>query len=297
MIAAAAMMALVGVIDDLKSISTIQKYTPQLASAIVAAVVIQPTFDVATPFFQFEISGALAMALAVFWITAFINAFNFMDGVDGISGGVGVVTALALIFATSTNATVLLLPLAGALAGFLLWNVHPASIFMGDGGSQFVGFLLAAGALYRPDGHVNFLVMLIVFAPFLFDTGFTLVWRLWNRMEVFRAHRTHLYQRLNSAGLVHRDVANLYIGAAALCGIIAFAYRNVGVLGQTLLILALVLIAYVYVSFVTRLEDEKRGVEPGSAGARQSIGRTSVKKSLFAGLQKPANVRKEGPVK
>jgi UDP-GlcNAc:undecaprenyl-phosphate GlcNAc-1-phosphate transferase len=254
----ALVMAGTGFFDDLKSISALQKYAPQLLAAGLAAWALQPDFHIELPFVHVHVTGVMAALVAAFWITAFINAYNFMDGIDGMAGGVGMITAIGLIMLTSGNALFMVVPLAASLAGFLAWNANPASIFMGDGGSQFVGFILAVGALYWPSFDVGAVPLLIVFAPFIFDTGFTLVWRAWNRMNIFRAHRTHLYQRLTALGFSHRGVANLYWGATGACLMLAAGYQATGPFGQVVILAVLILAAFSYASLVSGAE---RGVK------------------------------------
>jgi len=163
--------------------------------------------------------------LGVLWIVALGNAFNFMDGIDGITGGVALVNALFI--ATLVGEAGTYLPaLAGATVGFLIWNVSPASIFVGDSGSYFVGFGLAAVALYAPlpgEGWtlLGFVACALVFTPYLFDTAYTLVARLRARKNIFSAHREHIYQRITPTIAMHRRTSNLYCGASVVAGFAA----------------------------------------------------------------------------
>ncbi|MDQ3286626.1 MAG: hypothetical protein M3P92_13175, partial [Actinomycetota bacterium] len=120
--------------------------------------------------------------------------------------------------------------LAAAVGGLVLWNVSPARIFLGDSGSHFVGFFLGAVALYtEPVGragdtfgpYLAFVVAAAVFAPFLFDTAFTLVRRAKARKNVFAAHREHIYQRIAPDSAKHRQVSNVYFAFSAIAGLAA----------------------------------------------------------------------------
>jgi UDP-GlcNAc:undecaprenyl-phosphate GlcNAc-1-phosphate transferase len=177
---------------------------------------------VALPWLGVVELGALAWPLTFLWLVGLTNAFNFMDGLDGLAGATATIaaTALALAAQAGGNGPVAALAwsLAAGSAGFLLLNRPPARIFMGDVGSQFLGFAFAGlGVLMAQrvaDGGGALLVPLLLF-HFLFDTCLT-AWRRWRRgAPLWQAHREHLYQRLNGTGLGHGAVT-LAVGAAAL---------------------------------------------------------------------------------
>jgi UDP-N-acetylmuramyl pentapeptide phosphotransferase/UDP-N-acetylglucosamine-1-phosphate transferase len=178
--------------------------------------------------------GIAAFAVGVLWIVALSNAFNFMDGIDGFIGGVALVNALFL-GALAGEAGAFLPALAGATAGFLVWNINPASIFLGDSGAYFLGFGLAAVALYAPvPGDrwtpLGFLAGALVFTPLLFDTAYTLVRRLRTGAgkNIFSAHREHIYQRITPTTEMHRRTSNLYYGASVVAGFAALLVARGG---------------------------------------------------------------------
>jgi UDP-N-acetylmuramyl pentapeptide phosphotransferase/UDP-N-acetylglucosamine-1-phosphate transferase len=168
--------------------------------------------------------GIAAFGVGVLFLVALSNAFNFMDGIDGFIGGVALVNAL-FVGALAGEAGAYLPALAGATAGFLVWNMNPASIFLGDSGAYFLGFGLAAVTLYAPvPGDrwtpLGFLAGALVFTPLLFDTAYTLVRRLRTGAgkNIFSAHREHIYQRITSTTGMHRRTSNLYYGASVVAG-------------------------------------------------------------------------------
>jgi UDP-N-acetylmuramyl pentapeptide phosphotransferase/UDP-N-acetylglucosamine-1-phosphate transferase len=151
-----------------------------------------------------------------------------MDGIDGFTGGVALVNALFL--APIVGIAGGFLPaLIGATAGFLIWNINPASIFIGDSGAYFLGFSLAAVALYAPAlsgtewTPLSFLACVVVFTPYLFDTGYTLIRRLRSGAgkNIFLAHREHIYQRITPTTGMHRRTSNIYYGASVVSGFAA----------------------------------------------------------------------------
>ena len=215
-----------GLVDDLKPLQPARKCAIQVIMAIVLVSLVRPDVEVVLPGFSWTLPTALASLFGVVWVVALTNAVNFMDGIDGMAAGVATVTAVGMVPFVHPDAYPLLVALAAASGGFLLSNTHPACIFMGDSGSQFVGFGLAGALLLPADGTVPAIPSLLLFAPFLFDTTLTLLRRLRNREDLFAAHRDHLYQRLTAAGWSHRTVALLYAMGAALSGIAAWGYAT-----------------------------------------------------------------------
>lgn len=220
---AATLVGLVGLLDDLGDLPTSLRAGVQVLVAAGLLYLFPPPLVAEAP-------GLLALAAAavgVFWIVALSNAFNFMDGIDGIAGGTALVSALFVgALAGGMLAGGVLPALAGAVAGFLLWNVNPAAIFLGDAGSYFAGFALAASALYLPlpgEGWspLGFLAGVLVFTPFLLDTAYTLLRRLRAGKDIFSAHREHIYQRITPDTTLHRRTSILYCGASVVAGFAA----------------------------------------------------------------------------
>lgn len=153
--------------------------------------------------------AALVMVLGLAWL---INLYNFMDGADGLAGGMSVVGFGALGLAAQAAGGAALASLtfaaAGAALGFLFFNFHPARIFMGDVGSIPLGFLAgAAGLLGVGAGYWPLPFVLLVFSPFIVDATLTLVRRALRGERVWEAHREHFYQRLIQSGWSHRRTA------------------------------------------------------------------------------------------
>lgn len=199
LLALAGLLCITGLIDDLRGLGV---WTRLIVQSCCAAVVVMVLMTPASP--------ALLGLLAWFCITGFINAFNFMDGIDGLAAThaafAGFAGALLVEDQTAHAELVFLLSMTGACAaGFLVWNWPPARLFMGDAGSLPLGFLLAALALLAAQsGALDGWCWLILWAPFLCDAGITLVLRAVARKPLFRAHREHAYQRLAERG--HRRV-------------------------------------------------------------------------------------------
>lgn len=217
---AATLAGTLGIVDDLVDLRFWIKALAQAAMAFgLLFLVPPPIVEAAGPVWP------LALLFGMFWVVAVVNAYNFMDGIDGITGGTAIVNALFLAALLGAGWGAGLAAVAAAMGGFLVWNLSPARIFLGDSGAYFVGFFLAAAALYtQPVAGSPFLAFVVaaaVFAPYLFDTGYTLVRRAWARKNVFSAHREHLYQRISPDPAKHRQVSNVYYALAAVSGLAA----------------------------------------------------------------------------
>lgn len=235
-------VAAVSWIDDRQSLSNRVRFAVHSLAALLAIWGIGYWNDVALPtLLQFQL-GWIGLLVTFIWIVGLTNAYNFMDGIDGIAGGQAVVAGFAwamlgwLIGDTLTRSVGLLI--AASSLGFLGHNWPPARIFMGDVGSAFLGYSFAILPLFAVLNHPGLLVFgVLVVWPFLFDTVFTFFRRLRRGENVFAAHRSHLYQRLVIAGYSHRAISVLYIGLALIGVVFAFAWMNYRVTGIASLVL------------------------------------------------------------
>jgi UDP-GlcNAc:undecaprenyl-phosphate/decaprenyl-phosphate GlcNAc-1-phosphate transferase len=177
-----------------------------------------------------EYSEYLAAIVTVFWIVGMINSINFIDGLDGLSSGIAFIAAVTLgLINLSTQSpspmiAVLCFILAGALLGFLRWNLHPASIFPGTSGVQFVGYALAVLAIL---GSAKVAVALLVLGVPIIDTFWIIVRRLFDRRSPFSPDRGHIHHRLLDLGLSHRQTVFAIYGICLALSILALALSGV----------------------------------------------------------------------
>ena len=209
------LVAAVSLIDDLRTLSASVRLAAHVVAAAIAVVWIGPVSLMSSTG-----AGAFAATLdamiSTIWIVGLVNAYNFMDGIDGLTAGQATVASAGLV-AVGVELSQFSLVAVGTIviatsAGFLVQNWSPARLFLGDVGSVFLGYVIAVSAL--AGAHENPMIGLIAVAlswPFLFDTSWTLLRRLRRRENVFEAHRSHLYQRLVATGLGHRVVAGFYL--------------------------------------------------------------------------------------
>ena len=217
--AAALALAVVSLLDDSKGVSPAIRLGVHLAAC--AAAVLALDLSIESP--RRILPGALAASLTVVALAWFVNLYNFMDGMDGLAGSMAVIgcgfLAIGAARAGDSSRAVASLTVSAASAGFLVSNLPPARIFLGDVGSIPLGFFCGALSLYgvsRGDFSARFPVL--VFSLFLFDATFTLARRFLRGELPWRAHRDHLYQRLVLAGWSHKTVLAWAVAAMAAAG-------------------------------------------------------------------------------
>jgi Fuc2NAc and GlcNAc transferase len=204
-------VALVGFVDDRRSLSAVTRLGVHFLAAVWALAWLGglPALRVGTHLIEFGWPGYLLTAFGIVWV---LNLFNFMDGIDGIAASEAIFVALAgaLLTASLANGAGVgsaALLFAAACGGFLLWNWPPASIFLGDVGSGYLGYMIVILALsanrYDP---VAIWIWLILGGAFFVDATMTLLRRLLRGERVYEAHRCHAYQWLARRWGSHRSV-------------------------------------------------------------------------------------------
>ena len=227
-VVSALLIAGVSLYDDIHDKPFIIKLTTQFLAVFLVLAFGIVIDQIALPFAGLIPLGAWGYPLSFFWIIGLTNAFNFMDGLDGLAGGIALIaSAFFCVITFSQGSTFVYITcyalVAGAL-GFLVYNFPPARIFMGDVGSAFLGFTFAVLAIIaaRYDhSHTSFMVMPLLLFNLIYDTFFTFMRRLLGGERVIDAHRTHLYQLLNRLGYSHRTVSLFHYGVCIFQGIAA----------------------------------------------------------------------------
>ena len=218
---AAGIVFAVGLWDDLRGLKPWQKLAGQLAAAALAySGGVQIHFASGT-----VADSYLSFPLSIIWLIGCTNAFNLIDGLDGLSAGVGFFATITMLLAALTQNNIELIlvtmPLAGSLLAFLRYNFNPASIFLGDCGSLLIGFMLGCFGTLWSQKSVTILGMLapmMAMAIPLLDTGLAIVRRFLRHQPILGADRGHIHHRLLDRGMTPRQVALILYG---ICGLVA----------------------------------------------------------------------------
>jgi UDP-GlcNAc:undecaprenyl-phosphate GlcNAc-1-phosphate transferase len=226
--AASTFLFFVGLIDDVYGIKPYQKLIGQVLGASVVVY-----FGLSLPWGW---AASLSIAVTVFWLIGVTNAINLLDNMDGLAAGVSAIAAVFIAASLAANGqlteAVVLGVFAAALLGFLVYNSNPATIFMGDAGSMFVGFFLASTALLSAAGGRSRSFIVVVAVPLLvllipiFDTTLVTVVRKLSGRAVSTGGRDHTSHRLVALGLSERRAVWMLYGFAAASGVLAMMVRE-----------------------------------------------------------------------
>ena len=244
-------ISLIGVVDDARGVRPSLKLLAQLGAAALVVV-----SGLRVQIFPWE---ALNIAVSLLWIVAITNALNLLDNMDGLSGGIAAIAAAHFLLLAALNGQylvgVLSAALLGACIGFLRYNFNPASIFMGDTGSLFIGFILAAVAIklrFANTFVVTWMVPPVVLLVPLFDTALVIVSRLRRGLNPFTTPgKDHLSHRLVGLGFTRREAVLICWLIASSAGMIAVFLTEAPVGGAYLLV-AILILAGIYA--IWRLE-------------------------------------------
>jgi UDP-N-acetylmuramyl pentapeptide phosphotransferase/UDP-N-acetylglucosamine-1-phosphate transferase len=292
----ALVLAALGFVDDVFSLRASVRFVGQFAIAAAASWLFR-----AHLFGQTQPDQPMfwaSLAVSTLFIVAFINFFNFMDGINGIAsfqGLIGGTAICAMILISGGEIQMgsarpasltggLAVALAGACIGFLPHNFPRARMFMGDAGSTVLGFLLAllglkaAGESAAAGGHlpIPWIAMVLPLAVFIYDPVFTLLTRLRRREHLAQAHREHHYQLLIRTGLSHPRVTLINAGLMALCAGSGIAYMLAGAGGRIMVVGGLLLVAFSYSALVYSYFRRRSGAGAGATAA-SAPGSTEVK--------------------
>lgn len=257
--------------DDIKGIHPLVKLSGQLcAAAIVITCGIRiDNFNI--PFFEGNIilSNAFSIILTMGWIVGITNAINLIDGLDGLSTGIAIISSVSLLIIFALNgspfiAIIIITALVGALSGFLPFNFNPAKTFIGDIGSNFVGFILAIvsilGIAKTATAFVVVLPMIVLGLP-IFDTVSAIVRRLIKGKSlkaVFQADKGHLHHKLIEKGFTQKEAVLTLYGISVACGMFAVILFESDIwkaISFALMVIAVVCIGYK--EFFKLKEEEK----------------------------------------
>lgn len=248
-----------GLLDDiLKFKAPIKAVVP----LIIIATTIALGLDIKAltlPFLGRIELGILSVPLTLLWVFFFTNVFNFMDGIDGLAAGFSSVASLFLfiVAAITGNYFIMIASIAilGSALGFLKHNFQPARIFMGDGGSLFLGFIFSEIlVLGETSKTIPFTIPLLVLGVFIFDGAFTIMRRFLSGKNIFIAHREHLYQRLLKAGFSHRRVSLINYMLTFTLGLLALTLLFSVPLISVLALISGLMVLVLWVIYVTRIE-------------------------------------------
>ena len=224
----ASLVFLLGVYDDIHGVGPYFKFSIQAAAASMLFAGGLRIVDIPVLFGHHSLPWFAGLPFTVLWVLAITNAFNLIDGLDGLAAGSALFSTLVAFVVALLNGpslvTVMTIALAGAILGFLRYNFNPATIFLGDSGSLFIGFLLSALALEGAQKAPTIVAVAIPVVSFglpILETSLSIIRRLISGRPVFTADREHIHHKLMQHGLTHRQVVILLYGVSAIFALLS----------------------------------------------------------------------------
>lgn len=254
---------LTGMLDDVKEISPKIKLAGQVAAAAVVVIYggLQIEF-IKLPFGGQIDFGYLSIPLTMIWIIGITNAINLIDGLDGLAGGVSTIALFTIagmaMVMSNPYVTIIALIVAASTVGFLVYNFHPAKIFMGDTGALFLGYIIAVLSLlgYKNITFISLIIPVIILGVPISDTFFAIIRRLVNKQPLSAPDKSHLHHCLLKAGFSHRQTVLLIYAMAAVFGLTAFIFSQATVWGSMIVILALLIAIEVFVEKIGLVRED-----------------------------------------
>ncbi|MCX5725855.1 MAG: MraY family glycosyltransferase [Candidatus Saganbacteria bacterium] len=245
----ATMILVVGIIDDIKRVKPYTKLFVQIAAAGIAIY-----FGVKIEFITNPIDGviplrAFVIPITILWIVGITNAINLVDGLDGLASGIAAIAGVTLFIVAlimkQEGPAVLMIALAGVSFGFLRYNFNPASIFLGDSGSLFLGYILATSSVLgvlKSALLISFIVPVLVFGFPIMDTALAIFRRMRDRKHIFEADKFHIHHNLLEAGLSHREAVMAIYFACILLSLGALAMTAINDLVETIVVISIIIL-------------------------------------------------------
>lgn len=244
----ATIVILTGIIDDIKEISPLMKMTGLTIAALVIIFSGIRIEMITVPIFGEINMGILSFPATLLWILAITNAINLIDGLDGLASGVSIIALstmgiIGYFFLNIENVviTIIIFTLVSAALGFLPYNFHPASIFLGDAGALFLGFMISVMSLQglKNVTLVTLVIPIVILGIPITDTIYAMLRRYLNHMPISSADKHHMHHRLMSLGFSHRQTVLSIYALALIFSLIALLYPLSSFLGSVLLTISL----------------------------------------------------------
>lgn len=267
---ASSLIVVTGMVDDIFELSPVLK----LLGIVSAAALIYFFGDVALqtmtfPYFGTVSFGAFQLPFTILWIVGFTNAINLIDGLDGLASGVSMIalTTMGIIgffFLTieEVSVSVMIFILVAAIAGFWPYNFHPASIFLGDTGALFLGFMIGVFSLQglKNATLISLVLPVIIMGIPITDTLFAMIRRKVNKQSIVVADKSHIHHRLMTLGLSHRQTVLAIYSVSAIFSVIALLYNFSTLIGAVLLTVFVIFGVLLFVEIIGLVGEDKRPI-------------------------------------
>jgi len=252
----------VGIIDDLQQLPARVKLLGQIAAAAVLILFDVRIEWITNPFGDMLFLDYLSIPITILWVVGLTNTMNLIDGLDGLAAGVSTIAAVTiLLVALQQNfwiVAILTAALAGSALGFLHYNFNPAKIFMGDTGSMFLGYMLAAVSVIgtvKSAATIALVVPIVALGLPIMDTAFAIIRRYTNGQPIFKPDKGHLHHRLLAMGMSQKQAVLLMYMISGCLGVSAIALTEVTKVYAVLIIIMLLAVSFFAAKKIGVLKD------------------------------------------
>ena len=255
---------LVGLIDDLYDLKPVLKLIGQIIAASIVVV-----YGVTIDFISIPIGptihfGWLSIPITIFWIVAITNAINLIDGLDGLAAGVSTIALVTIAFIAILQGNIFIIMicsvLIGSLHGFLVFNFHPAKIFLGDSGALLLGFIIGFLSLlgFKNITFISLFFPIVILAVPFIDTLFAMIRRVKRGQHIMQADKSHLHHKLLDLGYTHRQTVILIYAMAIMFSVVSVILYLSQPWGVFLTVLLIIITIELIVEFTGLIDDDYR---------------------------------------
>src|SRR5690625_292327 len=266
-VSGAFVIVITGALDDRYDIRPIVKLTGQFIAAsflVSSGLIIE---QVTLPFLGKIDLGFISVLVTVFWVIGITNAINLIDGLDGLATGVSTIALISILTMAIIDAQIIVVyfstVLIGANLGFLYHNYYPAKIYMGDTGSNFLGYMIAVISmlgLFKNVALLSFLIPIIILGVPIFDTLFSIIRRIRDKESIMMADNKHVHYQLLRIGFSHRTSVLIMYGFSAVFGGLAIVASQVPLNVAFFIFIFILLVVHIFAEIAGLVLDGQRPV-------------------------------------
>ncbi|MEC5424522.1 MraY family glycosyltransferase [Virgibacillus sp. C22-A2] len=263
----ALVILLTGALDDRYSIRPVIKLSGQFIAAtflVSSGLIIE---KLTLPFIGTIELGFVSVLITVLWVVGITNAINLIDGLDGLAAGVTTIALTSIFIMAIIDAQVMVaylcIILIGSNLGFLYHNFYPARIYMGDTGSNFLGYMIAVVSmlgLFKNIALFSFIIPIIVLAVPIFDTLFAIIRRAYNKESIMMADNKHIHYQLLALGYSHRKTVLIIYAFSSLFGTMAILFSNASITTALIITLFVLILLHIFAEIIGLVMGGKRPV-------------------------------------
>lgn len=254
----AIIIVVLGIIDDSRGLSAKVKFCVQILAALVVVfgggirIEVFTNPNLFSDLTVLQLSDWVSIPFTILWIVAITNAVNLIDGLDGLAAGISSIAAVSLVFVAimvgEERIALIALIIAGACFGFLPFNFNPATIFLGDTGSTFLGYMLAVLSVqggFKSYAVITFAVPLLILGLPIFDTSFAILRRLFTGKGIMTPDRGHIHHRLVDMGFSQKQTVFILYAISGVLGLTAVVLAESGALRALVLLICVLICVFV----------------------------------------------------